>query len=75
MSEALRLTKTVVYLNLTDAFNSVNHSAILTTTEQCLYPQWIIQITQSVYDMMAAKLLLLTSVVRSCRNQLQYIKA
>ena len=47
VAEALRLRKSVIYLDITDAFNNVDHQLIFTALEQCGCPKWIINLVNS----------------------------
>ena len=49
VGDALRKKKTVVYLDLSDAFNSVEHCLIFEALKQCNCPQWIIELIKSLY--------------------------
>ena len=50
VAESLRSKKGVLYLDLSDAFNSVEHSTISEALRQSQCPEWIIRIIQSVYS-------------------------
>ena len=47
--EALKQKKTVVYLDLSDAFNSVDHNLILEALKQSRCPRWITELVKSLY--------------------------
>ena len=47
--EALRQKKTVVYLDLSDAFNSIEHNLILEALRQSKCPDWIVKLVESLY--------------------------
>ena len=44
-----RQKKTVVYLDLSDAFNSIEHKLILEALRQCKCPDWIVKLVESLY--------------------------
>ena len=48
--EALRRKKTVIYLDLSDAFNSVEHSLIIEALKQSECPEWLRNLVQSLYQ-------------------------
>ena len=50
VAESLRSKKGVLYLDLSEAFNSVEHSTISKALRQRQCPEWIIRIIQSVYS-------------------------
>ena len=50
VGEALNARKAVIYLDLSDAFNSVEHSIIFEALRQCRCPEWIIRLIQSMYS-------------------------
>ena len=50
VAESLRSKKGVLYLDLSHAFNSVEHSTISEALRQSHCPEWIIRIIQSVYS-------------------------
>ena len=49
IAEALRAKKTVIYLDLSDAFNTAEHSLLLEALRQSGCPRWIRDIIASVY--------------------------
>ena len=50
VSEALRSRKPVLYLDITDAFNSVSHDLIFTAISNCDCPEWIVNLIKSLYE-------------------------
>ena len=49
VAEALRAKKIVIYLDLSDAFNTAEHPLLLEALRQSGCPKWIIDIIESVY--------------------------
>ena len=49
VAEALRAKKTVIYLDLSDAFNTAEHPLLLEALKQSGCPKWIVDIIASVY--------------------------
>ena len=49
VSESLRTGKPVMFLDITDAFNSVSHDLIFESLKQCKCPNWIVEIIRSLY--------------------------
>ena len=49
VAEALRAKKTVIYLDLSDAFNTAEHPLLLEALKQSGCPKWIMDIIASVY--------------------------
>ena len=50
VGEALRAQKSVIYLDLSDAFNSVEHNVIFEALRQCRCPEWITRLIKSMYS-------------------------
>ena len=49
VGNALKKKKTVIYLDLSDAFNSVDQKLIFEALKQCNCPEWIVQLIKSMY--------------------------
>ena len=49
VGNALKKKKTVIYLDLSDAFNSVDQKLIFEALKQCNCPQWIVELLKSMY--------------------------
>ena len=49
VGDALRKKKRVLYLDLSDAFSSVEHCLIFEALKQCRCPQWLIELIKSIY--------------------------
>ena len=50
VQEAINQKKTILFLDLSDAFNSIEHIHILNALKQCGCPSWIIQLIKSIYS-------------------------
>ena len=49
VGEALKAKKIVLYLDLSDAFKSVQHSIIFEALKQCKCPEWIVNLLKAMY--------------------------